>query len=124
MPHIIVETSPNLTLKSPKVLLLSINKAVYATGYFTPITAIKTRLYQAPYTCIGDDADEDEAFISVTMLLLPGRDDTVKTHVGKTIINTIQQHLVGVEHYQTIQGKLQITANLLDSDTNYQKTIV
>lgn len=124
MPQIIIETSPNVTLKEPNRLLASINSAVFATGHFTPQVSIKSRLYQAPFACIGLDIASHNAFISITMYLMPGRDDTIKQQLGQTIISTIKEHINKFESRVHTHDKLQISVNIIDLAPSYQKIII
>ena len=123
MPQIIIETSPNVQLAAPKQLLATLNQALFATGHFTPATALKARLYTPAQALVGIEPDDDAGFISVTMYLMPGRDDNVKNLLTQTILQSIEQHVREQETIAT-QRQLQITANLLDLAPSYQKILL
>lgn len=124
MPQVIIETSPNVTLKETNRLLASVNQAIFATGHFTPETAIKTRLYKAEFACIGLHVGSHNAFISVTMQIMPGRTDAIKQHIAQTVIDAIRQHIDQFENRVHTHDKLQLSINMLDLAPSYQKITI
>ncbi|MFW2177992.1 MULTISPECIES: 5-carboxymethyl-2-hydroxymuconate Delta-isomerase [unclassified Moraxella] len=124
MPHLIIETSRNIELKQPTALLSTLNQALFDTGHFTPATAIKARWHKADAECIGLEPHSHQAFIAVTLYLVKGRSEALKSQFCQLIADNIAQHLMQVESHIHLTGQLQITVNAIELADSYVKRIV
>ncbi|ELA08510.1 5-carboxymethyl-2-hydroxymuconate delta-isomerase [Moraxella macacae 0408225] len=119
MPHIVIETSQDIQLKQPNVLLQAINESLWQTGEFENATAIKSHIRQASHSLVGITTGED-SFISVQFYLMSGRNDTTKADLISRIFDSIVHHVKHIERLDTAQ-KLQITINTTELSHQYVK---
>lgn len=122
MPHIIIETSQNITLKQPEELLKAVNHNLWQTGQFGKETDIKSRLYTANHSLIGMTTSDD-SFIAVSFYLMKGRDDAIKSVLTTAILNAIEHHITHIEKIPTHQS-LQITINAVELSDSYVKKVI
>lgn len=122
MPHIIIETSQNLTLSQPDEMLADITQRLWESGEFGTPEQLKARLYSAPHSLIGTQQG-DETFIVVTFYLMKGRDDMIKQALVERIVKAITTHIQEHEKIDT-KGKLQICVNPIELDDNYTKVAI
>lgn len=117
MPHLTLEISETLPLSEPKALLLACNQALFATGVFKDLKDIKSRLYITPHSLIGAGAD-GEHFVVAKLQLLAGRDDSTKTALVQTLLDTLRQHIS-----PSVQG-VQYAVDISDLSPFYQKAFI
>lgn len=123
MPHIIIETSQNLTLSQPDELLADITQSLWQSGEFGTPEQLKARIYTAPHSLVGTEVGTTDAFILVTFYLMKGRDDLTKQALVERIIKAITIHIQEHEKIDT-QGKLQICVNPIELSDTYQKVAI
>jgi 5-carboxymethyl-2-hydroxymuconate isomerase len=90
MPHIIVEYSANLeTDVPPQALVHAIHATIRDCGTFN-LGAIRTRAERRDVFEIAD-GDPTHGFISVTVLMAPGRDAETKKHVSALLMDVLER---------------------------------
>lgn len=53
MPHLIIETSQNLSIPDPERLMQQIHQALFATGQVKALNDLKSRLYQSKHSLVA-----------------------------------------------------------------------
>lgn len=91
MPHVIIECSEKNLVKDCDQLLLSVNQALLDTKEFVAAD-IKSRCYVPDYVLSGLDKSED-AFISISLKIMPGRNDAVQKDMGERILAAVKSEL-------------------------------
>lgn len=91
MPHCIIEYSDNVVDPVDlKQFMLEINDYLASTGYFK-LNDIKTRVLKSEQYVIGD-GDPIRTFVTVNLLILSGRDDTVKKELSDGLLKILEKH--------------------------------
>ncbi|GGA66386.1 5-carboxymethyl-2-hydroxymuconate Delta-isomerase [Ornithinibacillus halotolerans] len=97
MPHIIVEYTDNLKQDGDiKGLLKKINEAVIAEGDAFPIGGIRSRAVELTDYVVADGAEEEDAFVHVTLKIGKGRSEVVRKAVCDQIFQVIEQHFENI----------------------------
>lgn len=91
MPHVIIECSEKDLVKDCDQLLLSINQALLDTKEFVAAD-IKSRCYVPDYVLSGLDQSQD-AFISISLKIMPGRNDAVQKDMAEKVLAAVQSEL-------------------------------
>lgn len=91
MPHVIIECSEKGLVKDCDQLLLSVNQALLDTKEFVA-EDIKSRCYIPDYVLSGLDKSED-AFISIGLKIMPGRNDAVQKDMAERILAAVKAEL-------------------------------
>ncbi len=91
MPHIIIETSKNVSLGINGAVMTE--EAHNALGQeLNDNSRIKTRLIVAEECIVGNDGTSG-AMVHVTLLLLEGRDTDTKNQYSAAILDAIKPHI-------------------------------
>ncbi len=106
MPHVIVECSEHGLVKDHDQLLLCINQILLDTNEFVAAD-IKSRCYVPSCALSGLDKSQD-AFISVSLKIMPGRSDAVQRNMSEKVLAAIQSELVP-SHSKKIQIMVELT---------------
>lgn len=118
MPHVIIECSEKDLVKDCDQLLLSINQALLDTKEFVA-EDIKSRCYVPDYVLSGLDKSQD-AFISISLKIMPGRNDTVQKDMAERILAAVKSQLSNRD-----DQKVQIMVEVTELNTKqYHKIIV
>lgn len=106
MPHVIVECSEKGLVKDCDQLLLSINQALLDTKEFVAAD-IKSRCYVPNYVLSGLDQSYD-AFIAISLKIMPGRNDAVQQDMAERILAAVQAELTD-GYDQKVQIMVEVT---------------
>lgn len=90
MPHIIVEHSAQ-TIRDKEGLVKDLHQAL-ATYDTITIASIKTRCI-AVYPCVVGNDDTPNLMVHITLKLMPGRDDDLKTKMAQNLVTTAQKYV-------------------------------
>lgn len=94
MPHVIVQASPNVTIKRPERLLKSLNSRLWASGQFKQPHDIKARILDVETFLVGiEDDEQSQGFILVQLRLMPGRSEAIKDTLAQSLLEGIQSEL-------------------------------
>lgn len=106
MPHIVVEYTDSITrsVDIPK-LCFALHEDL-AARETVDIHAIKTRAIPVQYTIVGDNKEPDK-MIHITLRLLPGRSDELKTQMTQGLVKIAGD----IAHHD---DRLTITAEVVD----------
>ncbi|GAA5099901.1 5-carboxymethyl-2-hydroxymuconate Delta-isomerase [Wohlfahrtiimonas larvae] len=91
MPHVIIECSKRDLVKNCDQLLLNINQALLDTKEFVAAD-IKSHCYVPDYVLSGLDESQD-AFISISLKIMPGRNDVVQKDMAERILSAVRAEL-------------------------------
>ena len=103
MPHLIIEYARDLDPPITKTLQ-ALHQTLSASELFDEAD-IKIRAQ--PYTEYLVGGHKANRFVHLTVLLLDGRSDAVKSHLGKALRETVKQNLGNI-------GNAQITVEVRD----------
>jgi 5-carboxymethyl-2-hydroxymuconate isomerase len=92
MPHLIVEYSSNLEDRvDPRALVKVVHEAGLATGEFD-LKAIRTRAEKRDVYAVAN-GHPDNAFVTVTLRILRGRDEATRRRIGEGIFDAVCRYL-------------------------------
>ncbi|OBX80662.1 hypothetical protein A9308_03830 [Moraxella atlantae] len=120
MPHLIIETSQNLSIPDPERLMQQIHQALFATGQVKALNDLKSRLYQSKHSLVGDGCTA-EHFIMVQLYLMAGRDAATIAHLCQVVADTIAQFFATHLPNNDPQKPLQICVNPVELGAQYTK---
>ena len=107
MPHIIIETSKNVSLGiNSSALVEAAHKALGKE--LGDVARIKTRLMVAEQSSVGDEG-ANGTMMHITLLLLEGRDVATKNQYSAAILEAIKPHIQSIP-------KCYITCEVRDMD--------
>jgi 5-carboxymethyl-2-hydroxymuconate isomerase len=106
MPHCILEHSANvLDPVEMREVLLDVNRALIATGAFTP-GDIKSRAVRHEEVVIGD-GEPDRSFVTLNVQILVGRSEEFRTDLSRELLAVLERHfprtLAGTRCSLTVQ---------------------
>ena len=94
MPHIIVQSSPNVIIPDTTQLLQQLTTTLWNTGHFGKPQDIKARMINVTDSFIGiDDDQSNEAFVYLQLRLMPGRSDDARRDMADQLLAQLQQQL-------------------------------
>lgn len=114
MPHLIFECSQQLEQKLSFQTIFNDCHLMLSELLPTQITSCKSRIISCNQYLVGDD--RDNMFIHLTIRILPGRSEEVKSAVIAKSKSIIRQSLCELEIKNT-----SISVDLYDLSPNYQK---
>ncbi|MDP3269065.1 MAG: hypothetical protein Q8M40_08450 [Legionella sp.] len=118
MPHLILEYSDNLNLQQkPLSPLFSALHDLLVTKLPTQLTHCKSRCISYPLYFIGDQNDKN-AFVHLTVKILAGRSDLIKSEV-------IDAALVIINTFFKVHSELHIytSVELIELNSHYVKDL-
>ncbi len=122
MPHLTIQTTPNVSIPHEESLLKALNQALLGTGLFGKPMDIKTRMLPIKTFLVGVEDDEQEhGFIYAHLKLMAGRDISVREDLAQLVVTTIEEKL-GAE--QSGRATLQICVEVEELSTVYQKKVL
>lgn len=122
MPHVIVQATPNVTIKQPESLLKQLNSTLWETGHFGSPQAIKARFLDLETFLVGvDDDQQAEGFVYVQLRLMPGRSQQVRDDLADKLLSCLQQQL-GAD--QSDRVTVQYCVEVVELSAAYQKVSV
>lgn len=116
MPHLILEFSDNVpdSVDGPKVLR-ALHESLVGSGPFA-MNSIKSRAVRYGSFCVGNGASNN-AFVHLTLAILPGRDQQTKQKAAQTLMSTLLAHFP-----RTSESPHSITCEVRELDgPSYQK---
>ncbi|MEC5422993.1 5-carboxymethyl-2-hydroxymuconate Delta-isomerase [Virgibacillus sp. C22-A2] len=97
MPHVTVEYTSNLKAECDlKALLKKINETLIAAGGIFPVGGIRSRAIELHDYFIADGADEDDAFVHVTLKIGAGRSAEEKKVICDRLFKQMESYFEGV----------------------------
>lgn len=117
MPHLILELSDNIKISKQLNQLFAKLHHVLAEKLPTQLSSCRSRCIIHPLFFIGDQ-NEKNAFVHLTLKILPGRDDAKKKSIGKELFDLLD------DFFRAGQNQLNITLSveILDLDNHYFKS--
>ena len=107
MPHLIVEYSSNLEDRvDPRALVRAVHDAGVATGAFE-LKSVRTRAERRDVYVLAN-GDPDNAFVTVAVRILRGRDEETRRRVGEAIFNAVCRHLQRVSDVSPLAISLEV----------------
>lgn len=116
MPQLTVEFSSNILEKKSLSNLLKNCHEIIAEHLPTKIESCKSRAHECQIYCVGD-GQPDNAFVHVSLKVLPGRSDEQKTVVANKVMDKLKEYFAD----SLSKFKLQITLEIEDLQTTYFK---
>ncbi|MCL9684934.1 5-carboxymethyl-2-hydroxymuconate Delta-isomerase [Legionella maioricensis] len=116
MPHLTLEYSNNLRVTDRFNQLFDELHRLLAEELPTQLSSCKSRCIVHPLFFIGDQ-DEKNAFVHLTIKMLPGRADAKKKRLGEIILNILRVFFKS----ESTQLNLSLSVEILDLDNNYYK---
>lgn len=122
MPHVIVQATPNVTIKHPESFLKKLNTTLWETGHFGSPQAIKARLLDLETFLVGvDDDQQAEGFVYIQLRLMPGRSQQIRDDLADKLLACLQQQL-GAD--QSGRVSIQYCVEVVELSEAYQKVRV
>ncbi|WP_454780441.1 5-carboxymethyl-2-hydroxymuconate Delta-isomerase [Legionella sp. WA2022007384] len=115
MPHLILELSNNIKSRPLNQLFDKLHHML-AEKLPTQLSNCRGRCIMHPLFFIGDQSAEN-AFVHLTLKILPGRDDAKKKNIAKKLFDLLE------DFFKTEENKLNImfSVEILDLDHHYFK---
>ncbi|PWY55051.1 hypothetical protein DGG96_13980 [Legionella qingyii] len=115
MPHLILELSNNIDSQHLNQLFDKLHQML-AEKLPTQLSNCRSRCVVHPLFYIGDQSPAN-AFVHLTLKMLPGRDDAKKKSIGKELFDLLDNF------FRTGQNELNImlSVEVLDLDNHYFK---
>jgi 5-carboxymethyl-2-hydroxymuconate isomerase len=118
MPQVILEFSANvIEINNLSDLFLYCHE-ILASRLPTAIATCKSRAIKSDIYCIGD-GDPRNAFVHLTLKVLPGRSDDTLRKIGESIMEKLTGHF----SESLSKLNLQITLEILELKKNYFKVV-
>lgn len=122
MPHLIVQATPNVTIRHPESLLKALNTTLWQSGQFKQPEDIKARMLDVETFLVGMDDDQQErGFVSVELRLMPGRSEAVKNTLAASLLACLQAELSAA---MSNRVKVQCCVEVLELNTVYHKAML
>ena len=119
MPQLILEYSSNIIEKNNLInLLKNINKFL-SESLPTELSSCKSRSVECGVYCIGDGSPRN-AFVHVTLKIMPGRNLNKLTDVCNGVMNILKEYF----HESAQKLNLQITLEIDELQKTYFKYVV
>ncbi len=119
MPHVIVQATPNVTIKEPESLLKKLNSTLWETGHFGSLQAIKARFVKLETFLVGvEDEQQAEGFVYIQLRLMPGRSQQIRDDLAEKLHACLQQQL-GAD--QSGHVTVQYCVEVVELSEAYQK---
>lgn len=119
MPHVIVQATPNVTIKKPESLLKKLNSTLWETGHFGSPQAIKTRFVDLETFLVGVEDDEQaEGFVYIQLRLMPGRSQEIRDDLAEKLHACLKQDLV---EQQSGRVSVQYCVEVVELTAAYRK---
>ncbi len=91
MPHLIIEHSKVLTLKTDLPALVKDLHSTFAKQETVKLEAVKTRTIESNHNIVGDGSKKEHLFLRVFML--KGRSEDLKNTFTKAIVEVLKKHI-------------------------------
>ena len=109
MPQLRLEFSPNIIEKNNMANLFQECHSILEKMLPTDINTCKSRAIECETFYVGD-GNSNNAFVHVSLKVMPGRDEDVLKNVGETMMGLLQQHFSN-----SLQKlRLQITLEIME----------
>lgn len=118
MPHIILESSDNISNKLPFEDLFNQLHKLLADTLPTQISSCKSRVITHDRYFVGTDF-KNNVFIHLTMKIMPGRSNEVKQTVGKEALEILKKL-----SENSNENHISLSVEVIDLDENYFKTVL
>lgn len=115
MPHLILECSDNIAAINDFKTLFQQLHQLLAAALPTQISSCKSRVITYGKYYIGANF-ENNSFLHLTIKIMPGRTDAVKSSVGKQVLNILNQLIQDLNI-----SNAAISVEIIDLTTNYFK---
>lgn len=116
MPHLVLEYSNNLDLAEDFNSLFQQLHQLLAEKLPTDLANCKSRCIPHALFFIGDQ-NENNAFLHLTLKILPGRSDSLKRQLGEELLKCLSLFL----KEKKTNLKINLSVEILDSDRHYFK---
>lgn len=119
MPHLTIQTTPNVIISHKESLLKTLNKVLWDSGHFGKPTDIKARMIPIDTFLIGIEDDEKRhGFIYANLKIMTGRHLDIRNQLAELLVATIEAEL---SEQQSRQSTLQICVEVEDGNGVYHK---
>lgn len=119
MPHVIVQATPNVTIKNPESLLKKLNSTLWETGHFGTPQAIKARMLDVETFLVGvEDDQQAEGFVYVQLRLMPGRSQEIRDDMAERLLSCLKEALV---EQQSGRVSVQYCVEVVELTAAYKK---
>lgn len=119
MPHVIVQATPNVTIKQPENLLKQLNSTLWETGHFGSPQAIKARFLDLETFLVGvDDDQQAEGFVYIQLRLMPGRSQQIRDDLADKLLTCLKDELT---EQQSGRVSVQYCVEVIELTAAYRK---
>lgn len=119
MPHVIVQATPNVTIKKPESLLKKLNSTLWEAGHFGLPQAIKARFVELETFLVGvEDDEQTEGFVYIQLRLMPGRSQEIRDDLAEKLHTCLKQELV---EQQSGRVSVQYCVEVVELTAAYKK---
>ncbi len=116
MPHLILEFSANISEKDNMINLFKKLHPILEKTLPTDIVSCKSRAIECADYYIGNSS-ENNAFIHVTLKIMPGRDSQTLKNLGNVLLEELKKYFA--DSLENL--KLQITLEIMALEDTYFK---
>ncbi len=118
MPHLTLEYTANINEAVNFADLFQQCHQVLVAGLPTQLASCKSRAVVREHYYVGD-GDPQNAFVTLTVKVMPGRKPEILDKVAQELLAIVQQHFI----LATAQLNLQITVEVAELSPHYKKYI-
>ncbi len=116
MPHLILEYSANVPEKNGFHTLFMRLHTLLAQSLPTELSGCRSRALECVHYCVGD-GNEHNAFIHLTLKIMPGRSEEKRMKLGNELVAALQEYCSKNFHAQ----KIQLSVEMLELQPTYFK---
>ena len=122
MPHLTIQTTPNVTIAHEESLLKSLNKALWESGHFGKPTDIKARIIPIETFLVGvEDDEQGNGFVYANLKLMSGRDIETRNQLAEILVTTIEEKIADG---QSGRAAIQIAVEVEELSAVYHKKML
>ena len=122
MPHLTIQTTPNVTIAHEESLLKSLNKALWESGHFGKPTDIKARIIPIETFLVGvEDDEQGNGFVYANLKLMSGRDIETRNQLAEILVTTIEEKIADE---QSGRAAIQIAVEVEELSAVYHKKML
>ena len=118
MPHLILECSGNISNEIPFETLFQQLHQLLAGALPTQLASFKSRVISYEKYYVGTDFEKN-AFLHLTIKIMPGRSDEVKDLVGKEVLKMLNDLNNDLD-----LNNVSLSVELIDLNTHYFKKTI
>ena len=104
MPHLTLQTTPNVKIEDEASLLKSLNQSLWDSGHFGKPTDIKARVIPIEKFLVGvaDGGECANGFIYAHLKIMSGRNLAIRNQLAELLVATIEREIGAAQSDPTL----------------------